>query len=111
MAIQKNSESTQEKTEESTNGEKGSKSNAESIVSGPEFLKTASPSEIKARYTREISAILSKYTELQSQYCFVALMNADGRIGTFDLDQIFSTSSVRQVLRISFQKLELVRSL
>lgn len=89
MTIQKKPQQPQDEAPEFSNQETTGDSETEDVSPWHEFLTTASDDEIKLRYTREIKVILSKYPEILSQYCVLALMNTEGRIGTFDLDQVF----------------------
>ncbi len=55
-----------------------------------DYVETASNYEISLRFSSEINTIISKYSDLQSQYCFLFIMNSEGGIGSFDLDQVFN---------------------
>jgi hypothetical protein len=67
--------------------ETGTETRVESL-SWPQFLKTASPQEVKDRVAREIAEILKEH-ELE-QTCCLALFEPLDHIDSYDLDQIFS---------------------
>jgi hypothetical protein len=58
------------------------------IVPWPEFLRTARNSDIKARFTAEVSEILVEHK--LDQHCVLVLLEPIDSIDSTDLDQIFS---------------------
>ena len=63
---------------------------AESLPSWPEYIKAASTFDISKRFSSEVESIIVNYPDFQTEYCLLFLLNSSGRIGPFDLDQIFN---------------------
>jgi len=57
------------------------------------FVRTASDSEIKKRFSVEVKNIIAKYADELSNYCVLTLIDTDSSIGTWDLDKVFNALS------------------
>jgi hypothetical protein len=55
-----------------------------------EFLKDASQAKIRIRFERELRNIVAGFGEKLAGYCCIYLLNVNGNINTFDLDQIYA---------------------
>lgn len=56
-----------------------------------EFLKSAPSREISKRFSDEVKTLIStKYNEQRERAAFIYLLNSEGRLGPYDLDQIFN---------------------
>lgn len=64
----------------------------EPLPTWPEYIKAAPIYEVAKRFSSEIEEIISRHTDLQSEYCFLFMLNSAGRIGSFDLDQYLMPS-------------------
>jgi len=71
--------------------EKRSKTTLE--LSWPNFIQEASQRDIEKRFTKDINKIISKYEDVLSNYCFLAIMDPESNIGAYDLDQIYNALS------------------
>lgn len=87
MAKQTKSEQTESSSAPGAKQE--SKARTESLPSWPDYIKSASTHEITKRFSSEINGIIANHSDLQEEYCLLFLLNSAGRIGSFDLDQIF----------------------
>jgi hypothetical protein len=74
---------------QSENGKQEPKSTSNVLPAWPEFIKSATSDQIKKRFSSEVESIIEGYPDLQEEYCLLFLFNSEGRIGAFDLDQIF----------------------
>lgn len=54
------------------------------------FVQDASVQDIRKRFRDEFQKILSKHKGVLSNYCFLAIIDSESILGTYDLDQIFS---------------------
>jgi hypothetical protein len=59
------------------------------LPSWPEYIKSATPDQIKKRFSSEADSIIEAYPDIRDKYCLLFLFNSEGHIGAFDLDQIF----------------------
>ena len=59
----------------------------------PAFVKEAPQREIEKRFTKDINRIISKHEAQLPDYCFLAIMDPESNIGTYDLDQIYNALS------------------
>ena len=85
----KQSRSRQTESSSSQAETKKSKPRTESMPSWPDYVRSASFSDIKTRFSSDIEGIIAKYPDFQQGYCLLFLLNSVGRLGPFDLDQIF----------------------
>lgn len=73
----------------SDNAKQESKAPTEVMPHWPEYIKSATSEDIKKRFSSEVDGIIAAYPAFQDKYCLLFLFNTEGRIGAFDLDQIF----------------------
>jgi len=57
------------------------------------FVRTASETDIKSRFKKEVMAIMTKHANEMPDYCVITLLDPEASIGTWDLDRIFSALS------------------
>jgi hypothetical protein len=55
-----------------------------------QFVKGASDSDVKQRFLSEAEEILGRHGKVREEYAIVVLLDSEGSIGTFDLDQVYS---------------------
>lgn len=57
------------------------------------MIRESSQKDIEKRFTRDIKKIISKYEDDLSDYCFLALMDPESNISTYNLDRIYNALS------------------
>jgi ClpP class serine protease len=85
----KETKSKKARSSASENGKQESKSTTNTLPSWPEYIRSATPNQIKKRFCSEVEGIIEAYPDFRQEYCLLFLLNSEGRIGAFDLDQIF----------------------
>jgi len=99
-------ESESKASSKKTSPKKQPESKGKKVPSWPDFIKNSSTSEIKYRWSQELSKLLSESSGITSSYCCVALMDPESSIGRYDLDRIYralseiNTSKEKDVLLI-----------
>jgi ClpP class serine protease len=56
-------------------------------------IRTATDSDVRKRFSEELSALLAKHVSNLTDYNLLALLEPEDSIGTFELDQIYSALS------------------
>jgi len=92
MAKQRKTEQNQPESSEKAHEE--SSSSSETLPAWPDYIKTANPNQVRKRFLKEVEAIVASYATFEEKYCLLFLMNSNGSIGAFDLDQIFDVLPV-----------------
>jgi membrane-bound ClpP family serine protease len=82
------------KSSTSKNEKQEIKSAMNTLPSWPEYIKSATSDQIKKRFCSEVNVIIEAYPDIKQEYCLLFLFNSEGRIGAFDLDQIFDVLPV-----------------
>lgn len=59
----------------------------------PEFLQNSTDNEIRERFTRELTALVTEHEASLANYSPLALLEPEDSLGPFELDQIYSALS------------------